>query len=56
MYIDGPSGILGQAGPQWARQDGTTGLLTTTAGIMMFDIPDIANMVAEGKWEVSNCQ
>lgn len=46
IAIDGPEGILGQAGPRALRSD--TGLPIT--GIMQFDDADIARLEAEGSF------
>jgi hypothetical protein len=44
--IDGPGGILGQAGP--TATTGQGGFILSTAGIMRFDSADLANMEAGG--------
>jgi len=50
--IDGPGGILGQAGPFWGRNDDMTGKLTTVVtGGMEFDIADVEMMVVDGTWD-----
>ena len=47
--IDGPSGILGRAGPTWAQiiDDNVT---IPRTGIMEFDIIDIQNLIDDGTW------
>jgi hypothetical protein len=47
-YIDGPSGILGQAGPELLR---TTGSKLPYTGGMEFDSADLAMMEADGTLE-----
>lgn len=50
QVIDGPSGILGQAGPLFARPADENGKLTVVTGLMEFDKDDIAGLVADGTW------
>jgi subtilisin-like proprotein convertase family protein len=45
--IDGPGGILGQAGPTTLR----TGIFLPAAGIMQFDSADIAALIADGQFD-----
>lgn len=47
-FIDGAGGILGQAGPDEVRLDGT---FLPYLGTMQFDSADVARMVAEGTFE-----
>lgn len=47
-FIDGPSGILGQAGPRATR---ATGSQLPYTGIMEFDSADIASMEADGTFK-----
>jgi hypothetical protein len=47
-YIDGPYGILGQAGPDGLR---TTGTRLPYSGTMEFDSADLAMMEADGTFE-----
>lgn len=55
--IDGESGILGGAMPIWAqtteRTNPKTGepYLVAVTGVMIFDRPDIPNMMSQGTWE-----
>jgi Ca2+-binding RTX toxin-like protein len=46
VHIDGPGGILGQAGPDWIRN----GSLLPAHGVMEFDEDDVASMFANGTW------
>lgn len=50
QVIDGPSGILGQAGPLLGRPSDENGKLTVVTGNMEFDKDDIAGLVADGTW------
>lgn len=45
--IDGPGGILGQAGPQFIR----TSSQLPVYGIMEFDVADVNDLVAEGQFD-----
>jgi hypothetical protein len=45
--IDGPGGILGSAGPCFVR----TGTTFTVIGQMIFDVADVANLEANGRFE-----
>ncbi len=47
-YIDGVLGILGTAGPNLARFGDT---ITTVVGFMDFDLADVENLVADGKFD-----
>ncbi len=46
VFIDGPSGILGQAGPTFIT--GQAGYVLTTQGIMKFDSADMSSMESSG--------
>ena len=46
--IDGAGGVLGQAGPERVRMDGT---FLPYLGVMEFDSADVAGMVANGTFE-----
>lgn len=46
--IDGPGGVLGQAGPCYIRQEGSR---LPVFGIMEFDSDDVAALEAEGQFE-----
>jgi len=46
--IDGAGGVLGQAGPERVRMDGT---FLPYLGVMEFDSADVAGMVADGTFE-----
>lgn len=47
-FIDGPGGILGQAGPRLLRTDGT---FLPYDGVMEFDSADLADLEADGEFE-----
>jgi hypothetical protein len=46
-FIDGPSGILGQAGPCTSRSS----TLHTAVGVMVFDTTDLSKLEADGQLE-----
>ena len=47
--MDGPSGVLGVAGPKYGRL--INGVMMTTVGVMRFDTADIPGMIEKGTWE-----
>ena len=46
IAIDGPGGILGQAGPTWGTDQG--GFILSTDGIMQFDTADLSVLETSG--------
>lgn len=51
--IDGTGGVLGQAGPTYARDTNQDGIIDglPVAGIMEFDISDAANLASTNLWD-----
>jgi adhesin/invasin len=49
--IDGPNGILGQAGPCWIRDPGTTDEYLPSLGVMEFDTDDLGGLESAGLLE-----
>jgi hypothetical protein len=52
VAIDGPGHVLGRAGPDLLRPEGSTHEFLTITGGMEFDVADIPKMIQDNLWDI----